>query len=257
MLPDTYTINTDQVTNPGESLHNRWLERGIAVLSRDEDDLEKLAQPAIGAIVLMWENGIGGVAAGKFSDNDVLRVTRTEDIVSKKEVREFHRKVDWYADLRKNPITATEFSKLHGTDPNGRLRRFNKGKEEILELIETRSRDIEKEQLETRAAKFAEVQVRPDQQAFSKSVFIACEGRCIVSGCKIRQVLDAAHKTGRNWRSGQNSAGDGFMIRKDLHALYDNNLLWFDEDCKVRLATNVYPDYAQYEGVQISPAHCQ
>ena len=114
-----------------------------------------------------------------------------------------------------------------------------------------------KEPIEKRAAKFAEVELRPDQRMFRNSVFISCDGRCIVSGCEVGVALDAAHKTGRHWRLGHNSANDGFLIRKDLHALYDKGLLWFDDGGNVKLAPNVYTDYSMYVDVQVSPELCR
>lgn len=257
VLPDAYTINTDNVTNPGESLHDTWLERRVAVLSRDEDDFKILAKPPKGTILLMWANGKGGVSLGRFIDNDVLRITNQEELVSKKEEREFHRRVDWFIDLRTNPITAAEFSNFHGTDPNGRLRRFNQGKEEILALIESRSHSIATKPLENRAAKFAERETRPEQREFREQVFITCAGRCIVSGCEVGEAMDAAHKKGRDWRLGYNSGNDGFLMRKDLHSLYDNDLLWFDNSGKVKLAPKLHSHYAEYENVLVPLALCK
>jgi len=79
--------------------------------------------------------------------------------------------------------------------------------------------------LEVRAAKFASVEVRPSQAAFRRLVFIKFKGCCAISGCNVREALDAAHLDGRGWRKGHNGADDGLLLRKDLHALYDAGLL--------------------------------
>jgi hypothetical protein len=63
---------------------------------------------------------------------------------------------------------------------------------------------------------------------------MACGGMCVISGCNVDKALDAAHKKGRSWREGHNRAEDGFLLRKDLHALYDHNLLRISEDGRFR-----------------------
>lgn len=102
--------------------------------------------------------------------------------------------------------------------------------------------------LEARAARFAQVEVRQDQRAFRRAVFLACAGRCVVSGCDIPEALDAAHLLGRDWRQGHNSAVDGVLLRKDLHALYDRGLLRIAEG-RVALEPSVRSHYASFEGI--------
>lgn len=105
--------------------------------------------------------------------------------------------------------------------------------------------------LEERAKRFALVEVRTQQGAFRKAVFLACGGRCVVSGCDIPEALEAAHLEGRSWRDGHNEASDGVLLRRDLHALYDTGLLSFAEDSKVRLAPGILGHYAPFEGVSV------
>ncbi|RYF53736.1 MAG: HNH endonuclease [Comamonadaceae bacterium] len=82
--------------------------------------------------------------------------------------------------------------------------------------------------------KFARVASRPEQAAFRRRVFLAHGGACVVTGCRIVEALDAAHRTGRDWRLGHNQATDGMLLRKDIHALYDSGLIAVGEDgsCK-------------------------
>lgn len=106
--------------------------------------------------------------------------------------------------------------------------------------------------LEERAKRFAQVEVRTQQGAFRKAVFLACRGRCVVSGCSIPEALEAAHLEGRLWRDGHNSASDGILLRRDLHALYDTGLLSFAEDMLVRLSPAVREHYGTFEGVDVA-----
>jgi hypothetical protein len=107
------------------------------------------------------------------------------------------------------------------------------------------------ESLEAKAARFVSVQARPDQAAFRYRVFMACAGRCVVSGCDIGRVLDAAHKKGRDWRLGHNGAQDGLLLRKDLHALYDAGELTIAEDGRIDLSAAAAQHYGQYSGLKI------
>lgn len=101
---------------------------------------------------------------------------------------------------------------------------------------------------EVKAARFVSVEARPDQAAFRRRVYLACQGRCVISGCEVLEVLDAAHKRGRDWRLGHNSAADGYLLRKDLHALYDSGLLRITDVGSVELDSSVQAHYASYEG---------
>lgn len=103
--------------------------------------------------------------------------------------------------------------------------------------------------LEERAKRFALVEVRTQQAAFRRSVFLACGGRCVVSGCDVPEALDAAHLEGRSWRKGDNTAADGVLLRRDLHALYDMGLLTFLSAGVVQLHPDARDHYAAYEGV--------
>ena len=105
--------------------------------------------------------------------------------------------------------------------------------------------------LEQRAARFARVEARPGQAAFRRAVFLACHGKCVVSGCDIPCALDAAHRAGRDWRLGQNSSDDGYLLRKDLHALYDAGLLTISPDGVVQLDPTVVQQYQQFAGITV------
>jgi hypothetical protein len=106
--------------------------------------------------------------------------------------------------------------------------------------------------LEERAKRFAQVEVRTEQGAFRKAVFLGCGGRCVVSGCSIPEALDAAHLEGRSWRDGHNAASDGILLRRDLHALYDAGLLTLADDMLVRLSPTVREHYGALEGVDVA-----
>ena len=108
-----------------------------------------------------------------------------------------------------------------------------------------------RESLDTRCAKFALVETRPAQAAFRRNVFNACAGACVISGCEVVPALDAAHRIGRSWRLGHNEAEDGFLLRKDLHALYDALLLRISEKGNVQLHPSVREHYKELLGARV------
>ncbi|WP_160171256.1 MULTISPECIES: HNH endonuclease [Cupriavidus] len=82
---------------------------------------------------------------------------------------------------------------------------------------------------------YAMVQVkqRLQQKAFRKAVFGLHESRCVITGCDIPEMLEAAHLEGRSWQSGDNAAQDGIPLRVDLHRAYDAGLLKLDDQHRI------------------------
>ena len=69
--------------------------------------------------------------------------------------------------------------------------------------------------------------IRPLQAEFRERLMEAYGECCAISGCRVPEVLDAAHL--RSWREGS-GVGDGILLRKDLHALLDAGLLTISRD---------------------------
>jgi len=69
----------------------------------------------------------------------------------------------------------------------------------------------------------AEIEYRMRQQLFRSKVGDRYGWKCAVTGFATREVLDAAHLPGKDWRW-NNEAEDGVLLRTDLHRLLDRNL---------------------------------
>lgn len=108
------------------------------------------------------------------------------------------------------------------------------------------------EEFKAREARFAKVQLRPEQQAFRLAVFRAYFGQCPLTQCEIPEALEAAHLRGRDWRQGNNSARDGILLRRDIHVLYDRKLLQIAEDGAVRVDRRIAAEYADLEQVVVT-----
>jgi hypothetical protein len=98
---------------------------------------------------------------------------------------------------------------------------------------------------------FANVEQRPEQGEFRKRVKDAYQGKCAISGCNVDKALDAAHKKGRDWHK-HNQAEDGYLLRKDLHALYDEGLLTISDKGKVEINIEMAKYYKDFVGIKIS-----
>ena len=91
----------------------------------------------------------------------------------------------------------------------------------------------------------AELEVRMRQQVFRLRVGDRCSWRCVVTGTTVKEVLDAAHLPGKNWRT-DNQAEDGVLLRTDLHRLLDRRVAEL-RDGKFRLVEGLRRgDYAAF-----------
>ena len=106
--------------------------------------------------------------------------------------------------------------------------------------------------LQHRAIRFGKVAMRPDQARFRQRVFVKWSGKCVITGCNVTEALDAAHKDGRNWIDGHNTADDGYLMRKDIHALYDRKLLTVELDGRISFDPRVVEHYMEFAKNKIS-----
>lgn len=70
---------------------------------------------------------------------------------------------------------------------------------------------------------------RPGQRSFSVNVRRAYDHRCAVTGCRTRQVLEAAHIRVESGID-DNRMANGILLRKDIHGLLDALLITFAPD---------------------------
>ncbi|MSO76759.1 MAG: hypothetical protein EXQ87_07590 [Alphaproteobacteria bacterium] len=95
-------------------------------------------------------------------------------------------------------------------------------------------------------------QLRPEQSVFRDAVLGADRYRCVVTGCEVVSALDAAHRPGRDWRLGHNSAEDGWTLLADIHRLLDSGELSIDNET-VWVAASARETYVEFHGRRIMP----
>jgi hypothetical protein len=98
-----------------------------------------------------------------------------------------------------------------------------------------------------------EIALRPWQGQFRDALFERYGARCCVSGCGIREALEAAHIT-PYLGAESNDLRNGLILRSDLHTLFDRYLFGVDpETLSVRLANSLAdePNYREFNNLKL------
>lgn len=82
-------------------------------------------------------------------------------------------------------------------------------------------------------------------------MFCAYDGQCPLTGCLVPEAVEAAHLHGRDWRKGHNEARDGILLRRDVHALYDANLIRILPTGEVEVDKAVEVEYGHLSEVRV------
>lgn len=69
-----------------------------------------------------------------------------------------------------------------------------------------------------------------------KRLLLERVGQCLITGCKIRSVLEGAHIIPHS-ETQDDSIDNGLLLRADIHKLYDSNLLGIDGDGKLHFSS--------------------
>ncbi|WP_081922525.1 HNH endonuclease [Janthinobacterium sp. RA13] len=95
------------------------------------------------------------------------------------------------------------------------------------------------------------IKIRRGQKKFRDSLLVAYSKSCAISGCKIVEILEAAHiKPHAN--KPNYSVTNGLLLRADLHTLFDLGLLAVDARLRVRLAPALLSsEYKNLEGKEL------
>lgn len=95
----------------------------------------------------------------------------------------------------------------------------------------------------------SEVARRRGQAAFRAALLDAYGGSCCVTGCTLKDALEAAHISPYKGDH-SNHVQNGLLLRADIHTLFDLGLLTVSQDYRVKLARNAFEDesYSALEG---------
>lgn len=94
--------------------------------------------------------------------------------------------------------------------------------------------------------------IREGQAEFRKRLVAHYGAVCMVTGTEQANVIDAAHIVPYNGAS-TNTLGNGLLLRKDIHALFDAGLLTIGPDLIVYVSTGVDdPFYRSLDGKELT-----
>lgn len=104
-----------------------------------------------------------------------------------------------------------------------------------------------------REAALRAIKTRRGQSAFRKTLIRIYGPACMVTGCAILDLLEAAHIIPYRGES-YNHAANGLLLRADIHTLFDLNLMWIEPGTlKVRFANKLLStEYGRWEGQTIN-----
>lgn len=87
---------------------------------------------------------------------------------------------------------------------------------------------------------------RPEQAAFRGGVMELYGSKCAITGCAVQEALEAAHVIPVS-ESGGYAPDNGVLLRRDIHRLFDLNLVAIDPEClEVNIADEIANDYGDY-----------
>lgn len=79
----------------------------------------------------------------------------------------------------------------------------------------------------------------------------AYESRCAVTECQVTQVLEATHIVPYSGTQ-SNTLSNGILLRSDIHALFDQGLIFIDTDMRVVISQNLENTiYADLKGKRL------
>jgi len=97
-----------------------------------------------------------------------------------------------------------------------------------------------------------EVNQRKGQSKFKGLILKAYRNKCCISGETCPELLEAAHLQ-KYVDDRSNHVQNGILLRVDLHRLFDNDLLFIDQEYKIHISSLIKnPNYRQYDNDKIS-----
>lgn len=138
MKPSYFFINSNAKYSDDPMISDLWFEKNIAITNGDRYYGELLGQFNPGDVLLLYVSGKGVCGIGKVKEK-WDRKTYRKGQFSISEFPEYRIQVDWFKDLRKNPISHKYLKTKIGWFPRETVKRIKKDEEAIKKLIFTDS----------------------------------------------------------------------------------------------------------------------
>ena len=94
--------------------------------------------------------------------------------------------------------------------------------------------------------------VRPEQAPFRAIVMQAYNSTCAITGCATEEALEAAHVVPVA-ENGDYALENGILLRRDIHRLFDLNLVAVDPESMVAMVSDhILADYGEFCGAAVN-----
>ena len=103
----------------------------------------------------------------------------------------------------------------------------------------------------TSKAALKSVQERPGQIKFRNELLLAYGAQCCLTGCRVARALEGAH-IDKFYGDQSDHVQNGLLLRQDLHALLDANMLGIHPKtlkAHFSVVARAWPEYANLDGV--------
>ena len=226
------------------------IEKGFAATRGPITYGEDLRMLGPNDVLLMYENGLGVVAVGRVLErwdekihSEPLYYVPNESGLD----REYRIKVEWFLDLSKDPITASQLKKSIGWISSQAVQKIVTAKANVEKLVEERrmaasrlADDLTKilQQPISTTMKEALVSARVGQGVFRTRVLQNWGNRCAVSGSITMAAIRASHI--KPWRDSTDDQrldpNNGLPLIANLDALFDAGLITFETSGKIAIS---------------------
>lgn len=254
-----YFYNTDAKSFSGAPRLHSLLANGIAVTGGPKKFGEELRPLQADDVLLMYQNGSGVVAVGRvlkpWDGKKHFNLQYYEK--DGQDAHEYRVLVDWFLDLSDQPLGIEDI----GYVPRGAVQRIVRARERLESLVNERANapirlspdDALGNELEDEGAYQVtfgdqrprvrrEIRLRRGQAKFRNALRERYGNACVVTGCKVIALLEAAHIQDYR-RDAHNDPQNGLLLRADVHTLFDLDLLGIEPDSlRVRLAAALKKD---------------
>jgi hypothetical protein len=222
--------------------------------------------------VIAYANRYGAIGAGVVGEGETYRLVRRSDRPSGFESAHRHfRSVRWvyYVESLVDAVPFVQL-KLLNRRTQTKTELDNANARRIIKLLAKRSvhaqDELEDEEADWVGLKYVpndddhrqlvqrQIRERRGQQPFRNALLKRFGHRCIVTGCQILAVLEAAHINPYRGEK-DNDPQNGLLLRSDIHTLFDLNLLGIDpEELRVILhpVLRKHPEYGDLLGRSLS-----
>lgn len=116
------------------------------------------------------------------------------------------------------------------------------------DILDDAIEEAEKTKCDDEIIMLRAIKTRRGQAAFREALFDAYEARCCFTGCKVADVLGAAHISSHSEETNY-QISNGLLLRTDIHTLFDLHLIAVDQWNKIRVSKRLKDsEYQKLDG---------